>query len=92
LQNTSFRSIEVLDVVRGNNESVSSADGETLDTEKLMRRASGRKLFSPSYMRDAPAPPTVKGLSNCFHCFCCTLVSASYLGKIFLICNVVCFV
>ena len=30
-----------------------------MDTEKLMRRASGRKLFTPSYMRDAPAPPTI---------------------------------
>jgi hypothetical protein len=27
-----------------------------------MRRASGRKLFSPSYMRDAPAPAMVKDL------------------------------
>lgn len=30
-----------------------------MDTEKLMRRASGRKLFTPSYMRDAPAPPVI---------------------------------
>ena len=52
LQNASFRSIEVLDAVKGTeDESVSGSGDEKMDTEKLMRRASGRKLFSPSYMR-----------------------------------------
>jgi hypothetical protein len=63
LQNATFRSIEVLETVRGTeDESVGSAGDEKMDTEKLMRRASGRKLFSPSYMRDAPAPAMVTDL------------------------------